>query len=63
MVDCIYGLRDASNKVFSCGVLAQIGKLLRAEDQHKFCEHCPFRLHAIKFIYAPSEGHAHGESD
>lgn len=57
MVECIYGLRDASNKVFNCGALAQIGKLLRAEDQPKFCEHCPIRLHAIKFIYAPPEEH------
>ncbi|MBS7644526.1 MAG: hypothetical protein QW569_03595 [Candidatus Bathyarchaeia archaeon] len=62
MADCIYGLMDVSNKVFNCRALDQIGKLLRAEDQPKFCEHCPMRLHAIRFIYASSEEHAHRET-
>jgi hypothetical protein len=53
---------DASNRVFNCKALDQIGKLLRAEDQPKFCEHCPIRLHAIRFIYAPSEEHMHRET-
>jgi hypothetical protein len=55
MVECIYSLKDASNKIFDCKVLDQLGKLLRIEDQPKFFEYCPLRLNSIRFHYAPPE--------
>ncbi|MEM2901636.1 MAG: hypothetical protein QXO32_02745 [Candidatus Bathyarchaeia archaeon] len=61
MADCLYGLQDISHRVFNCRVLDQIGKLIRVEDQPKFCEHCPIRLNAIRFLYAPPEPHEHRE--
>ena len=61
MGDCFYSLQDSSHKVFNCRVLDQIGRLVRIEDQPKFCEHCPIRLNAIRFLYMPPEHHARNE--
>ena len=55
MVECIYSLKDTSRKIFDCKVLDQLGKLLRVENQPKFCKHCPLRLKSIRFHYAPPE--------
>ena len=55
MVECIYSLKDSSNDIFDCKVLDQLGKLLRIEDQPKFCEHYPLRLNSIRFHYVPPE--------
>ena len=59
MTNCLYGLRDPSNNVINCPVLDNVGKLVKAEDMPKFCEHCPMRIQAVGYAIHSAEPHRH----